>query len=221
MQKTLYPKPNIQALVPVKPFSKGKSRIAPLLDLNHRTILARHLLLHTLSVLKDISALGFISGYNVVSADQEALRMGRFYGATSFEESSDGQEIGLNAALELAARQIVTTTRCDALLILLADLPLMNIGVLRDFLFLETTPFVAIAPDRLHKGTNALLLAPSTLLDFSYNFGENSFALHLRKFHSCGLKNIRRCYIPELAYDLDTPEDFVLLPQKWQSISVL
>src|SRR5262249_49759308 len=69
--------------------------------------------------------------------------------------------------------------------------------------------YMVIAPDRHGSGTNALLLRASAAFDFQ--FGEGSCEKHLAAASGRGWR-IEVCRRPELAFDLDTPEDLVACP---------
>ncbi len=190
----------IWAIVPVKPLRRGKSRLSEVLDLDQRWDLNRRLLCHTVAVLKECARIGVVM---VVSRDNEALALARSLGARTLLESKPD---GLNRAV-LVATLFAQRSRARAALILPADLPLLNEAVVETFLSRAqgTEPFLAIAPDRHGRGTNALYLAPPALPRFC--FGENSFQAHCEIAAQLG----RRCAVidlPELAFDLDDSEDW-------------
>ena len=69
---------------------------------------------------------------------------------------------------------------------------------------LPPAPSVVIAPDASEQATNALVLSPPDP-DF-FRFGPSSFAAHLQAARARGatIETVRR---PGLAFDLDTPDD--------------
>ena len=69
-------------------------------------------------------------------------------------------------------------------------------------------PVVVIAPDRHLKGTNALLISPSGLIE--YDFGENSFERHCQQVREAGAR-LEIVNLPSLGLDLDLPEDLELI----------
>jgi 2-phospho-L-lactate guanylyltransferase (CobY/MobA/RfbA family) len=69
-------------------------------------------------------------------------------------------------------------------------------------------PVIVIAPDRHEKGTNALLISPSGLIE--YDFGENSFQRHCERAKKAGAR-LEIVNIPTLGLDLDLPEDLELI----------
>jgi 2-phospho-L-lactate/phosphoenolpyruvate guanylyltransferase len=190
------------AIVPVKPLRRGKSRLAGALSEEERTELNRSLLQNT---LKTFSELREVEEVLVISRDPQALAIARHYGARTVRE--DGQP-ELNTALRRATviAQIYAT---GGVLVLPADLPLVT---REDLLALieraGEPPVVVIAPDRHEKGTNALLISPTGLIE--YDFGENSFQRHCQRAKDAGAR-LEIVSIPSLGLDLDLPEDLELV----------
>ena len=192
----------IWAIVPVKPLRRGKSRLAGALSEDERTELNRTLLQNTLKTLSDIKELEEVL---VISRDPSVLTIARNYGARTVRE--DGQP-ELNTALKRATvvAQVYATR---GVLVLPADLPLIS---REDILTLieraSNPPVVVIAPDRHEKGTNALLISPSGLIE--YDFGINSFQRHCERVKRAGAR-LEIVNLPSLGLDLDVPEDLELV----------
>lgn len=190
------------AIVPVKPLRRGKSRLAGTLSEDERTALNRTLLQNTLQTFSDLKE---VEEVLVISRDPHALTIARNYGARTVRE--DGQP-GLNTALQRATvvAQIYAT---GGVLVLPADLPLIT---REDVLTLVERacepPVVVIAPDRHEKGTNALLISPTGLIE--YDFGENSFQRHCQRAREAGAR-LEIVDLPTLGLDLDLPEDLELI----------
>ena len=190
------------AIVPVKPLRRGKSRLAGALTEDERTELNRSLLQNTLKTLTELRELEEVL---VISRDPAALTIARNYGARTVRE--DGQS-ELNTALKRATviAQIYATR---GVLVLPADLPLIS---RQDVLTLigrgVDPPVIVIAPDRHEKGTNALLISPSGLIE--YDFGENSFQRHCERAKNAGAR-LEIVNLPNLGLDLDLPEDLELI----------
>lgn len=192
----------IWAIVPVKPLRRGKSRLAGTLSEDERAELNQALLQHTLSTLTDIKELEQVL---VVSRDPHALTVARQHGARTVRE--DGQP-ELNTALTRAT-VVAKVHATRGVLILPADLPLIS---REDVLTLlekaADPPVVVIAPDRHGKGTNALLISPSGLIE--YDFGENSFQRHCERAKKAGAR-LEIVDLPSLGLDLDLPEDLEII----------
>jgi 2-phospho-L-lactate guanylyltransferase len=192
----------IWAIVPVKPLRRGKSRLAGTLSEDERAELNQALLQHTLSTLTDIKELEQVL---VISRDPHALTVARQHGARTVRE--DGQP-ELNTALTRAT-VVAKVHATRGVLILPADLPLIS---REDVLTLlekaDDPPVVVIAPDRHGKGTNALLISPSGLIE--YDFGENSFQRHCERAKEAGAR-LEIVDLPSLGLDLDLPEDLEII----------
>ena len=192
----------IWAIVPVKPLRSGKSRLAGTLSEDERAKLNRTLLQHTLKTLSDLKEVEHVL---VISRDPQVLTVARMYGARTVRE--DGQP-HLNTALKRATvvAQVYATR---GVLVLPVDLPLIS---REDILTLieraADPPVVVIAPDRHEKGTNALLISPSGLIE--YDFGENSFQHHCQRVKEAGAR-LEIVNLPSLGLDLDLPEDLELV----------
>lgn len=192
----------IWAIVPVKPLRRGKSRLAGTLSEDERAELNQALLQHTLSTLTDIKELEQVL---VISRDPHALTVARQHGARTVRE--DGQP-ELNMALTRAT-VVAKVHATRGVLILPADLPLIS---REDVLTLlekaADPPVVVISPDRHGKGTNALLISPSGLIE--YDFGENSFQRHCERAKAAGAR-LEIVDLPSLGLDLDLPEDLEII----------
>jgi len=193
---------SLWAIVPVKPLRRGKSRLSGALSEDERTELNKKLLERTLRTLADLRELDQIL---VVSRDAQALTIARSFGAKTVQEDGQPQ---LNTALTRAAivAQVHST---HGVIVIPADLPLLRPS---DILTLidrsSKPPVVVIAPDRHHKGTNALLMIPAGLIDF--DFGENSFEKHCELAREAGAR-LEVVELPSLGLDLDLPEDLEIV----------
>jgi len=190
------------AIIPVKPLRRGKSRLAGTLSEDERTELNRSLLQNTLKTFADLKE---VEEVLVISRDPQALTIARNYGARTVRE--DGQP-ELNTALKRATvvAQVYAT---GGVLVLPADLPLVTRD---DILTLieraGEPPVVVIAPDRHERGTNALLISPTGLIE--YDFGEDSFQRHCQHAREAGAR-LEIVNLPTLGLDLDLPEDLQLV----------
>ena len=190
---------NFFAVIPVKPFVEGKSRLKNILTDTKRRDLNIRMFNHVLTV-----ASGVIGAANtvVVSADENALKMAQESGA---HEVYENEPAGLSDALKLGTG-IAAAKGADAVLILPTDLPTVlpeDIRVLVDQT--RNSPCVVIAPDRANQGTNALLLSPPDAIGFSFGF--ESFSTHTKAALAGGIDPaiVKR---DRLAFDIDTPEDY-------------
>ncbi|MDD1713441.1 MAG: 2-phospho-L-lactate guanylyltransferase [Methanoregulaceae archaeon] len=201
----------IWAIVPVKPLRRGKSRLAGTLSEDERAELNQSLLQHTLNTLTDIKELEQVL---VISRDPHALTIARQHGARTVREDGQPQ---LNTALARAT-VVAKVHATRGVLILPADLPLIS---KEDVLTLieraGEPPVVVIAPDRHGKGTNALLISPSGLIE--YDFGENSFQRHCELARQAGAR-LEIVDLPSLGLDLDLPEDLEIIRELEKTITI-
>jgi 2-phospho-L-lactate/phosphoenolpyruvate guanylyltransferase len=196
------------AIVPVKPLRRGKSRLAGVLTEDERVDLNRRLLAHTLDTL---TAIREIEHVLVVSRDPAALALARDHGARTVQENGAPQ---LNVALARAT-VVVKNYANRGVLIVPADLPLLTPEDVRAMLDrAQDPPVVVIAPDRRRDGTNALLVCPVGLIE--YTFGPNSFQRHCDLALKAGAR-LEVFDLPSLALDMDMPEDLEIVSQEMES----
>ena len=196
------------AIVPVKPLSRGKSRLAAVLSDEERSQLNEDLLAHTLQTLSEIKELEQVL---VVSRDTHALTIARNHGARTVRE--DGQP-HLNTALARAT-VVAKVYGTSSVLILPVDLPLLSRDdVLALLEKADQPPVVVIAPDRHERGTNAMLVSPAGLID--YDFGDDSFQRHCELARQAGAR-LEIVKLPSLGLDLDQPEDLAFLDKLKQN----
>lgn len=195
---------SLWAVVPVKPFRQGKSRLASVLSEDERYMLNSTLFGNTLRSLT--SAKG-IEQILVVSRDTSVLSMAREFGARTLQEEGPSN---LNNALELATGFAVMSG-AQQILIMPTDLPLLNVLVVEEFISKGGKPRqMVISPDRKQDGTNALMVSPADAI--RYEYGLNSFGKHLAQ---ASKKDLQIEVYPSkvLELDLDFPEDLDILRQ--------
>lgn len=188
----------IWAIVPVKPFLRSKSRLAPVLSPQQRAGLSRAFLGHALEVLAQIPA---ITQTLVISRDSQALALARDRKAHTVTEAGAPD---LNKALHRATR-VARQSGAGAVLILPTDIPLLTVADIQQIASEDgSNATVVIAPDRHERGTNALFVRPPGLIE--YAFGPDSFSKHLALAQASGAE-VHICRLPGLALDVDVPED--------------
>jgi len=186
------------AIIPVKPFRAGKSRLAGLLGVDDRAALNRQLfgrvLTATLAVFKP-------DRVAIVTADPLLLPLMRGQGLHALDDAAGG----LNAALGLACRH-ASSRGARAIAVLPSDLPSITADDVNALVAnLKPTSCCVIAPDGQEEGTNALALMPPAP-DF-FRFGPDSFQAHLEQARTRGM-TVRVVRRPGLAHDLDTPDEY-------------
>ena len=186
----------VYTVVPVKDLRGTKSRLAPVLDPAARAGLTLYMMGRVVSRALEAG----VDAVGVVSPDPIVLDEALKKGAAALPQESRG----LNPALE-EGRSWATKNGASALLVLPADLPLIEAEDVRDVLAAaaDGSP-VVITPDGAHSGTNALYLRPPDVLPFL--FGPDSFEAHLRAARDRDAE-ARVCENGHLSFDLDTAGD--------------
>lgn len=195
----------IWAVIPLKPFSKAKSRLAHALSPEQRQQLAERCFRHVLSVAQNAPQ---VVGTLVISRDTKALAIAREYGAKTVHET--GATSDLNSALTVATG-VVNSWKGKGILILPADLPMVTRDDLADMVMLGREMYsVVIATDHNEDGTNAMLIRPPGL--FEYGYGAGSFRRHLTRAQVAGA-HVHVYRSERLALDIDVPADLALYEQ--------
>lgn len=176
------------AIIPIKEPELRKTRLAQSLSPLERTRTSHHMMLHVARTVSRHRAID-----EVVLVSQSV--------PTDWSWSWRKDEgRGLNAELD-AAR---SATHMPGALIILPDLPLMSVDDIDALIAGASKHGVAIAPDRHGSGTNAIAIKREN--DLRFQFGADSYNLHLQQLGSCATV-VRE----GLGFDLDTPEDLELI----------
>ena len=184
-------------VVPVRSLRDGKRRLAPALDVVHRSELVQWLLAHTLDQAAQFPGL---SRTLVVTACLEVSAWVVNRGIRVLVESPPG---GLNSALS-QARSSVVALGGSRMLVVSCDLPLLQADDVQQLAGAASDAILALAPDRSDEGTNALCVPVCSPFDFA--FGPDSFSRHREQAQILGLESVtvRR---PGLSFDVDLPRD--------------
>lgn len=186
------------ALIPVKRFNMGKSRLHEILAPTDLDALNRKLFHRTLSTCKES---GVFKQVMVISEDPDALLWSMEKGCNALTEDHTGN---LNLALSQALN-VIRQNGGGSVLIIPTDLPLLSVEDLRSLAkFTPKGSGVLIVPDHQMTGTNALYLAQPDLMPTA--FGTNSCAMHCALAEEHNLEQV--IYLNyNIQHDLDTPED--------------
>jgi len=183
---------SVVAVVPVRLRGGGKSRLAAVLSAPRRAALVHSMLARVLRALQDAQRIARI----VVVTPDDPLPL-----PEGVEVLID-HGIGLNAAVELAARQLAA--QHSAMLVVAADAPQVTAKDIDALIGQVDTLEVAVVPDRHGVGTNALWCTLPTALKPRY--GAHSAAAHLEAAARLGLR-AARIRVPSLSHDVDVPAD--------------
>jgi 2-phospho-L-lactate guanylyltransferase len=185
----------LRIIIPVKPFSEAKQRLAAVMTGAARARLAEEMFHHVLSVA---CAFAGPAAIIVISRGPDVLDHVTSLGATALAERSPSE---LNCVL-LQAAAFALNDGASKLLVVASDLPQLCEADLGALLLHDC----GVAPDRHSTGTNALLWPTSPLPGF--HFGENSFAQHCEAARAAGF-DPKIVFSAGLANDIDTPADLL------------
>ena len=186
------------ALVPVKAFGRGKSRLSTALSEAERAAFARRLLEHVLDTL----TASRLDGILVATDSSEVSETARQRAARICWDPPDALNLATvvdRGLLELSA------FGADSALVLMADLPAIEPDDVHAVLALLAEHDVVVVPaaDGVH--TNALALSPPTCLRTAFGRAD-SFQVHLAAARSANLRTAAFDH-PRLAFDVDGPAD--------------
>ncbi|MFN0041519.1 MAG: 2-phospho-L-lactate guanylyltransferase [Burkholderiales bacterium] len=192
---------NVWLVLPMKSLREGKTRLAPLLDIEQRRALLEKMFRHTLEQAAHFPGL---ERTLVVSASEDTRARAATFGAQVLAEEAGA---GLNGAMR-QAQQSLRQWGASHMMVVHCDLPRLAENDLRRLAHAADSDQIGIAPDRMRLGTNGLSLASA--LDFGFSFGPDSFALHLEQARQLGVQP-EVVDSPGLSFDVDQPEDFARL----------
>lgn len=196
------------ALIPVKTTARMKSRLADTLDGAARVRLMQDTLRRTIDAIQHS---GIVEAIFVVTRDAQVAGWAEAWGARTLREP--GEDMGLNASLEEARRELVACyPDAGALLVAPGDLGWLQPEDATGMAALlagdpRRQHSVVIAPDRHHEGTNALLLQPPGVIPFC--FGPGSARTHAGEAMRRGAA-VRWYYSSSTSLDVDEPDDLTL-----------
>ena len=195
--------PRIVAIIPIGSLENAKSRLGGTLDAEERRDLVDTMIYRT---VRAALATPGIAETLVISPDGEALEQAAFLGARTLRQRGQGLNTGLREA-----RDDAIAGGADAVAILPIDLPLVTPEAIAELTapldVVGERPLVVLAPDRHHRGTNGLLLAPPDAIEPC--FGGDSRAAHAGCAADRGARYVE--LDGPLALDLDTPDDLLLV----------
>ncbi|MGH9104877.1 MAG: 2-phospho-L-lactate guanylyltransferase [Acidimicrobiales bacterium] len=184
---TAGPPAGAAVVVPVKSFSHAKTRLAPVLNAEERSSLARRMAQRVLAAAWPLPAI-------VVCDDAEVARWAQDLGARALPQPG----LGLNGAVNAAFSQL-GEEGWQRLVVAHGDLPLAtHLG------WLAELEGISLVPDRREDGTNVISLP--TGCGFRFAYGPGSFARHQQEAARTGVAwHVVRD--AELAWDVDFPAD--------------
>jgi 2-phospho-L-lactate guanylyltransferase len=191
----------IAAIIPVKTFSKAKTR----LDLSPQQVedLCKVMLeeiLHTISISPQIEKI------IMVTKEKKAIEIGQKFNAIIIV---DEKEKSVNSAVALADKYLLENN-FHASIVFPQDIPFIKTQDIDFMLNYKTHPnFAIIVPSRRFDGTNALVRMPIDLMETHYD--EDSYKIHMNTAKDHTL-NVAMVFVKRIMWDIDNIEDlkFVL-----------
>lgn len=190
----------VGAIVPVKTFSRAKTRLN--LSLERTEQICRVMLE---SVLSTVSQSDIVEKTVVVSKDETALGIGKRFGAI---EIYDQEELGVNSAVMLADSYF-SKENFDASVVFPQDIPLIQVEDIKTLLDCQVSNrCVLVVPSRRFDGTNALFRMPLDVMETHYD--EDSYKIHLTTAEK---RNARSALvlIRRIMLDVDEASDLKLV----------
>ena len=190
----------IAAIIPVKTFSKAKTR----LDLSPQQkedlcIVMLEEILHTISLSPQIKK------SILVTKEEKAIEIGKKFNAVII---IDEKEESVNNAVALADKYLLENN-FDASIVLPQDIPYIKTQDI-DFMLNYMTPpnFAIVVPSRRFDGTNALVRMPVDLMETHYD--EDSYKIHMNTAKEY-TRNVALVFVKRIMWDVDNDEDLKFL----------
>lgn len=191
------------AIVPLNIPEMSKIRLSTVFTEEERATLTLLMLDHVLATLRKART---VSSVTVVSADRKISGRLRNSGARFLWE---GRKRGLNPAIIFAQRKIIFKDN-SSVLIIHADLPILNSKDVDTFVRTSGRYEIGICPSNDGHGTNALFLKTPNLIRPA--FGQESFRKHLSLIREKSLRH-KILRLQGIGFDLDNTKDLEKLIQ--------
>jgi 2-phospho-L-lactate guanylyltransferase len=191
------------ALIPVKGFDRGKSRLSEVLPPAERAALSRGLFEHVVRVLKSSPS---IDGVAAVSDSAEVQEHAERLGAVALEDAESNRGLAeiVDAALEdLEARGATSVLIC------MSDLPELTTEDIESVGRQLEEADVVLVPDLLQQGTNVIAVRPPTVLPSCLGH-EDSLKRHRELARDLGL-TLSVQFRTGISFDVDHPGDLARL----------
>ena len=187
------------AIIPVKTFSKAKTRLNLQPDCKEEIC---SLMLQ--EVLRTVSDCKIVNQIVLVTKDEDALKIGRQFNAVGIFDD----ELGVNNAINLAD-EYLSDKNFDCSVIFPQDIPTMTSTDIDGLLgFIKSTNSVIIVPSRQFNGTNALVRCPSGLMQTKYDLGSYTHQIDAARTRT---NNISIALIRRMMLDIDDESDLVFM----------
>ena len=189
------------ALVPVKSFARGKSRLAGALDDAGRQRVARALFERVLCALQ---ATPVLAGTIVLTDGDDVAEAALGLGA---RVRRDGTDESLSAIIDAGLAEV--SGHADAALVVMGDLPRLTAPGLTRVVRSLRRAQVVVVPDPSGHGTSLLGLRPPQALGSTW-FGRPDSGLRHRGAAQARGQRVQVLYEPRLGFDVDVPGELRL-----------
>lgn len=194
------------ALIPVKGFDRGKSRLSDVLSPTERSALTKTLFEHVVSVLLGAPSVDAIA---VVSDSPDLRAYAASLGLVALEDARESR--GLADVVDAALADLEHRGAASAL-ICMSDLPDLSVRDVETVSRQLDEVDVILAPDRLHRGTNLIAVRPISALPSCLGH-EDSLARHLKRARGLGLTTSVQL-LSGIGFDVDRPDDLERLRRR-------
>ena len=200
------------AVLPVKCYSAGKSRLRGLFSETELAELNQQLFESTFTKIQQSTGIDKIL---VVSREKHALAWCETHGGVAILEDDPST---LNSAISKAQRYIFDAGG-GRVLVIPSDIPLMTAKDLSNLISLaDGDRQLVVVPDHSQSGTNALLMSDPGLIQPS--FGSGSFRKHIRQVLEKNAELI--VYLNEnIQWDLDTSLELYRIINRQSELTLL
>jgi 2-phospho-L-lactate guanylyltransferase len=187
------------ALIPIKGFDRGKSRLSEVLAPPERAQLARSLFEHVVRVLRESPDIDEIAA---VSDSAEARRHAEQLGVVALADAEGSQ--GLADVVDHALRHLARRG-ASSVVICMSDLPDLNAQDIASVARQLEQNDVVLVPDLVEQGTNVVAVKPATGLPSCLGHAD-SLERHHERARELGLTvSIQRS--SGIGFDVDRPGD--------------
>lgn len=191
------------ALIPVKGFDRGKSRLSEVLAPNERAAFSRELFDHVVRVLQNSSS---IDGVAIVSDSTEAREHAERLGALALKDAEGNQ--GLADIVDAALKDL-EARGATSVLICMSDLPELGTEDIESVGRQLEEADVVLVPDLLQQGTNVVAAKPPSVLPSCLGH-EDSLRRHRDLARDLGL-TVSVQLRSGISFDVDYPGDLARL----------
>jgi 2-phospho-L-lactate guanylyltransferase len=195
------------ALIPIKGFERGKSRLSEVLAAPERARLARELFEHVVRVLRRSAVIDEIA---VVSDSTEARQHAERLGVVALADAVDTG--GLADVVDEALRDL-SSRGASSVMICMGDLPNLTVQDIASVARLLDESDVVLVPDLSQQGTNVIALQSPTILPSCLGH-EDSLLRHKTRARQLGL-TVSIQLSSGIGFDVDRPSDLARLRRRY------